>query len=603
MQMVNTNKKQKINDQTDIDVLLAQQLQHEYDATQDNIHHTGTSHSNDTIYRNSYQTSINDGDIIGFHLNYINGIHPRYSIQFNDIADNRTLPIQSLYIINYMIDFHYLQSIIYQLHQINRVIIFHGESLSSRLEHEFNQFKALHKLKNWSIHRVQLSQYSVSHSKLTIMQYATGIRLCISTANLLKIDLEYKNQSHYVQDFPLKSCMSNTIKLPDSTFESDLLSYVQSYRTHNINYDVINQLCGVIKQYCFNYARAQLVYSIPGTYRQSDNTLYHCGHMRIRELLQNQSIQSSIQSNQPIVAQVSSIGNLTQNYINNDLIPSFAAHKSSALSLSSPKLHIVWPTVHDVQTCIEGYAAGSSLCFPHKNRHNYLQFYHYDTYTTGRHNISPHIKTWCRMLNNNTLQYVYTGSANISGAAWGKLQKSHRELMIRSYEIGVLYTGTYINKLIKHIINGDTTDQSVNDILYNSYMNYNITNNNKLNVFISKYGMNHTKSDINNHIITELVLPQPISISDIDLNKLTNPSMMQIINDKLVQINSLNSNAPEKNSNQSDTSTDKHTIRVICPLTHNPLTTPYTANDSAWTWDIPHTQPDLHGNIFVPDTA
>lgn len=50
----------------------------------------------------------------------------------------------------------------------------------------------------------------------------------------------------------------------------------------------------------------------------------------------------------------------------------------------------------------------------------------------------PHIKTFTRYSGQKLAWFLLT-SANLSKAAWGALQKNNSQLMIRSYELGVLF--------------------------------------------------------------------------------------------------------------------------------------------------------------------
>jgi len=52
--------------------------------------------------------------------------------------------------------------------------------------------------------------------------------------------------------------------------------------------------------------------------------------------------------------------------------------------------------------------------------------------------VTPHIKCYTRYLQNSLAWFLLT-SANLSKAAWGELQKSETQVMIRNYEIGVLF--------------------------------------------------------------------------------------------------------------------------------------------------------------------
>jgi tyrosyl-DNA phosphodiesterase-1 len=50
----------------------------------------------------------------------------------------------------------------------------------------------------------------------------------------------------------------------------------------------------------------------------------------------------------------------------------------------------------------------------------------------------PHIKTFTRY-NGQNIAWLLLTSSNLSKAAWGALQKNNTQLMIRSYELGVLF--------------------------------------------------------------------------------------------------------------------------------------------------------------------
>lgn len=56
----------------------------------------------------------------------------------------------------------------------------------------------------------------------------------------------------------------------------------------------------------------------------------------------------------------------------------------------------------------------------------------------GRGRVMPHIKTFLRHRGNDVAWCLLT-SANLSKAAWGSLQRNDTQLMVRSYELGVLF--------------------------------------------------------------------------------------------------------------------------------------------------------------------
>ncbi|KAL9665794.1 hypothetical protein QQ045_000115 [Rhodiola kirilowii] len=57
----------------------------------------------------------------------------------------------------------------------------------------------------------------------------------------------------------------------------------------------------------------------------------------------------------------------------------------------------------------------------------------------------PHIKTFARYKGQELAWFLLT-SANLSKAAWGALQKNNSQLMIRSYELGVLFLPSEIKR-------------------------------------------------------------------------------------------------------------------------------------------------------------
>jgi tyrosyl-DNA phosphodiesterase-1 len=64
----------------------------------------------------------------------------------------------------------------------------------------------------------------------------------------------------------------------------------------------------------------------------------------------------------------------------------------------------------------------------------------------GREGAMPHIKSYSRMKimptnnseSNADIAWLLLTSSNLSKAAWGVLQKKDKQLMIRSYELGIL---------------------------------------------------------------------------------------------------------------------------------------------------------------------
>lgn len=67
-----------------------------------------------------------------------------------------------------------------------------------------------------------------------------------------------------------------------------------------------------------------------------------------------------------------------------------------------------------------------------------------------RDRAMPHIKTYTRFSKSGNLAWVLLGSHNLSKAAWGTLQKNKTQLMIRSYELSVLFIPSLRKKYFKN---------------------------------------------------------------------------------------------------------------------------------------------------------
>ncbi|RUS34184.1 hypothetical protein BC938DRAFT_482062 [Jimgerdemannia flammicorona] len=177
--------------------------------------------------------------------------------------------------------------------------------------------------------------------------------------------------------------------------------------------------------------------------------------------------------------QFSSIGSLTTS--DTWFREVFGASLSSAKNrrqCRDPTLKMVFPTVEDFLVAqnlslefvatfysLEGWNSGGSIPFDHNNymkqkawMRNYLCKWR--GIRSGRHRAAPHIKTYARFTVNSAinnadsegssveivdgsesdaiLAWFLVTSSNLSKAAWGDLQKKGEQLMVRSYELGVL---------------------------------------------------------------------------------------------------------------------------------------------------------------------
>ncbi|KAG6532682.1 hypothetical protein ZIOFF_006532 [Zingiber officinale] len=266
------------------------------------------------------------------------------------------------------------------------------------------------KLANWVFHKPSLPiAYGTHHSKAMLLVYPKGVRVVVHTANLIHVDWNNKTQGLWMQDFPWKGndqCM-------DSLFENDLVDYLKALKV-------------------------RLIASVPGYHTASN--LKKWGHMKLRSVLENCVFDKEF-CKSPLVYQFSSLGSLDEKWLSELAVSMSSGVSSDKSPLGIGKPLIIWPTVEDVRCSIEGYAAGNAIPSPQKNVEKaFLRKYwaRWKANHVGRCHAMPHIKTYARYNAQNLAWFLLT-SANLSKAAWGALQKNNSQLMIRSYELGVLF--------------------------------------------------------------------------------------------------------------------------------------------------------------------
>lgn len=186
-----------------------------------------------------------------------------------------------------------------------------------------------------------------------------------------------------------------------------------------------------LRRYDFSAAKVVLIYSFPGYHKGKE--MNRVGHLQLRSVLKRVLLPAQYISS-PILTQASSIGSLTEKWLDKE----FAASLSP--SVPAP-IKIIWPTVESVRVSLEGYAAGGSLPLSSKNNHSWLKdrfFARYDCEHNDRKRVTPHMKSYCRFSGQSFPWFLLT-SSNMSKAAWGEMQKGESQLCVRNYEIGVLF--------------------------------------------------------------------------------------------------------------------------------------------------------------------
>lgn len=336
---------------------------------------------------------------------------------------------------NYMVDIDWLMSACPDLRKIPRVLVVHGES-GATVDHLKKNGPA-----NWILHKPPLPiSYGTHHSKAMLLVYPQGVRVVVHTANLIYVDWNNKTQGLWMQDFPWKDEQNLSKRSP---FENDLVDYLNTLKwpEFNANLPVVGNVIinpSFFRKFDYSNATVRLITSVPG-YHMGPN-LKKWGHMKLRGVLEECIFNKEFRES-PLVYQFSSLGSLDERWLAELGVSMSSGISDDRSPLGPGKPLIIWPTVEDVRCSLEGYAAGNAIPSSQKNvEKDFLKKYwaRWKADHVGRCRAMPHIKTYTRYNGQNLAWFLLT-SANLSKAAWGALQKNNSQLMIRSYELGVLF--------------------------------------------------------------------------------------------------------------------------------------------------------------------
>ncbi|KAK3035085.1 hypothetical protein RJ639_032587 [Escallonia herrerae] len=391
--------------------------------------HKSSSEANDQV------TLPNDKLPLSFQLLRVHGLPAWANTNAVSIGDVIQGNVLIAVLSNYMVDIDWLVSACPTLRRVPDVLVIHGEG-DGTLEH-----MEKHKHANWILHKPPLPiSYGTHHSKAMLLVYPQGVRIIVHTANLIHVDWNNKTQGLWMQDFPWKDVNSMT---KGCGFEHDLVDYlsVLKWPEFSVNLPELGTFKinpSFFKKFDYSSAAVRLIASVPG-YHSGPN-LNKWGHMKLRTILQECIFDKQFQKS-PLIYQFSSLGSLDEKWMTElaSSMSSGVTDDKRPLGLGEPL--IIWPTVEDVRCSLEGYAAGNAIPSPQKNvEKEFLKKYwaKWKASHTGRCRAMPHIKTFARYKGQNLAWFLLT-SSNLSKAAWGALQKNNTQLMIRSYELGVLF--------------------------------------------------------------------------------------------------------------------------------------------------------------------
>ncbi|KAL3873296.1 hypothetical protein ACJMK2_036432 [Sinanodonta woodiana] len=402
-----------------------------------------SSHTQPTTSRFHVVTKVYElAQPFSFFLTKVAGIADKYNstlaLDIKDIlsADMGNLVASCQF--NYMFDIPWLVQQYPKEFRSKPLLIVHGEQGPSKttLEAEAIDYS------NVRFCQAKLEMlFGTHHTKMMLLQYDTGMRVVIHTSNLIKQDWHQKTQGIWISPlFPKMAKPSATEGDSTTHFKRNLLEYLSAYKAYQLK-DWINN----ISEHDMSTARVVIIGSVPG--RHTGDQMKSWGHMKLKRVLQQHGPSNGVVKNWPVIGQFSSIGSMGANkeaWLCGEWLQSLSAATGGTTLSSVPLLKLVFPTKDNVRCSLEGFPAGGSIPYSinvaKKQMFLHDFFHQWRSEGQGRSRAMPHIKTYLRPSpdNQKTAWFLVT-SANLSKAAWGALEKKGTQLMIRSYEIGVLF--------------------------------------------------------------------------------------------------------------------------------------------------------------------
>ncbi|XP_007526890.1 tyrosyl-DNA phosphodiesterase 1 [Erinaceus europaeus] len=386
---------------------------------------------------------LNKGNPFQFYLTRVSGIKPKYNsgaLHIKDILSPLFGTLVSSAQFNYCFDVDWLIRQYPPEFRKKPILLVHGDKreAKARLQAEAKPYG------NVTLCQAKLDiAFGTHHTKMMLLLYEEGLRVVIHTSNLIRDDWHQKTQGMWLSPlYPRIAHRSHMSGESATHFKADLISYLMAY-----NSPLLTEWVDTVQEHDLSETNVYLIGSTPGRFQgnQKDNW----GHFRLRKLLREHAQFMSEAASWPVVGQFSSIGSLgadESKWLCSEFKDSLVTlgEESRSPGTSAAPLHLIYPSVENVRTSLEGYPAGGSLPYSIQTaeKQNWLHsyFHKWSAETSGRSHAMPHIKTYMRLSPDfSQMAWFLVTSANLSKAAWGALEKNGTQLMIRSYELGILF--------------------------------------------------------------------------------------------------------------------------------------------------------------------
>lgn len=241
---------------------------------------------------------------------------------------------------------------------------------------------------------------------------------------------------------------------------------------------LLNQRMGQLQRVDFSHCKVALIPAKPGRHQATQRDKW--GALRLAAVLARHNTcsgdddkEEKMEKRHALVMQCSSLGSMGKNeQFIDELAESMlvAPHNEK----SATPVELVWPSVQCISQSYLGYNSGGSIpCNSdiieelspdgHSSRikNGFARcLCKWDATKTGRHMFPPHMKCYFRYCQREEqseaeaeagaavvwLQWFLLTSANLSQAAWGKQQRNGQVLYIKSYEMGVLFLPSWLER-------------------------------------------------------------------------------------------------------------------------------------------------------------
>ncbi|KAJ7450635.1 tyrosyl-DNA phosphodiesterase I [Mycena latifolia] len=296
------------------------------------------------------------------------------------------------------------------------------------------------------------------HSKLMILIYDDFLRLVITSANLMEVDVVLGDNHWFIQDFPRLTDVAKK-EYAKTDFEKELIRHLKDLECPD---EFLNtQLRSRV--FDFSAAKVFLVTSKPGSFSGEDASKY--GQLRLRRVVSDEILEDYEEvPKMTFEVCVGSIGRLEALDVVKNLLESCAGGSQKS-KRSKPALKMVFPTWADVQSSNTPMAGNISSHIDWKNLEakdaEYLKgvFYHYTSKDAG---CMFHMKSILALHANAPDAppvYMYIGSHNFSAGAWGNVHVAVRNNLggqeplrvqgIANLECGIVVKGSDIEGMLE----------------------------------------------------------------------------------------------------------------------------------------------------------